>query len=31
MSFRWHPEALEEYEDATLFYGDREEGLDERF
>lgn len=31
MSFRWHPEALEEYEDATLFYGTRGEGLDARF
>jgi plasmid stabilization system protein ParE len=31
MSFHWHPDALEEYEDATLFYGTREDGLDARF
>ncbi len=31
MNFRWHPDALEEYEDAALFYGTREDGLDARF
>lgn len=31
MNFRWHPEALEEYEDAIFFYGTRENGLDSRF
>lgn len=31
MNFRWHPEALEEYEDAIFFYGTREDGLDSRF
>lgn len=31
MSFRWHPDALEEYEDAALFCGPREDGLDARF
>ena len=31
MSFRWHPDALEEYEDATFFYRTRENGLDARF
>jgi toxin ParE1/3/4 len=31
MSFRWHPEALDEFYDASLFYRSRRIGLDERF
>jgi len=31
MNFRWHPDALDEYEDASFFYGTREEGLEARF
>ena len=31
MKFRWHAEALAEYEAATHYYGRKEFGLDDRF
>lgn len=31
MRYEFHPEALEEYEEAALYYGDRDPGLGLRF
>lgn len=31
MQYRFHPEALDEYEDAARYYADQDEGLKHRF